>query len=92
MEQLKIQRSKVKIVREVVLGEEIDATLYEYIGFRVSELRKLANKSQKELGTELGLTRMSIINLERGRHGIMIKHLAKICEILNCKSSDILPF
>jgi len=92
MKQLKIQRTKVKIVREVIFDHEIEVGLYEYIGFRVSVLRKENKITQEKLGKELGLSRVSVINFERGRHGIMIKHLAKICELLNCKSSDILPF
>lgn len=64
----------------------------EYVGTRIKELRESKGYSQEELSNKLTLTRTSISNIETGRQRLNLKNIEMLCEALECKSSDILPF
>lgn len=81
---------KFKIKREVTVEEEVGYPMF--IAWRVKQLRKDANMNQEDFGKMMGLSRVSIVNIEKGRQALTMKNLYSICEELNIKSSQILPF
>jgi transcriptional regulator with XRE-family HTH domain len=65
-----------------MLKEEQDY-LYESIGNQIQKLRKKSRFSQEQLSKKLGLSRVSIVNIEKGRQHPSIHLLLEISRILN---------
>lgn len=61
------------------------------VGVNIRSLRKKAKLTQGELAGAINLTRPAICNIEIGKQGLTISGLLKICAVLKCKTSDILP-
>ena len=59
------------------------------VGMRIKELRK-GIMTQEKLAEELFLSVDSVANFENGRSTCMPEHVARICEIFNVKSLDLL--
>jgi transcriptional regulator with XRE-family HTH domain len=76
---------KVEIVTEQV-------SISTYIGHHIKELRKQKGLTQEELSEYIGVSRASIVNIEKGRQSATYKNLFLICKCLGIKSSDLLPF
>lgn len=83
MEKFTIKYTKV-VIEEVSFNK--------YIGIEVMLLRKKKGMTQEQLGNEIGLTRPSIINIEKGRQTITMKNLYLICNYFNIESKQIMPF
>lgn len=85
---------KLIIKKKVITYEfvEKEATLSEYVGYKIKQIRKTKNINQTELAKILGLTRASIVNIEAGRQNITIDKLSKLCRSLDINSNEILPF
>ena len=60
-----------------------ERSLYIHIGARVREARKARGMKQGALAECIGLTRTSIINLERGRQAVPLRELLDIAEWLD---------
>ena len=58
---------------------------------RLKELRNMAGISQDDLAFTVGLTRVSIANMESGEHGFTCMVLLKIAKALNVLPTDLLP-
>lgn len=65
--------------------------IYMEIGKRVQEQRKRKKYNQEQLATGIGLTRTSIVNIEKGRQCMTIENLLKCCAVLSCEPKDLLP-
>lgn len=81
---------KFTIKRKVVIEEEV--TYRKYISFKIEQLRKDRKLSQEDFAQTLGLSRTSIVNIEKGRQAVSVELLAIICDQFNIKSNTILPF
>jgi transcriptional regulator with XRE-family HTH domain len=71
-----------------------NSELYKTIGSLIEEARKSVNNkkiTQAELANHIGLTRTSIVNIERGKHRIQIHLLYKIASYLGVDLSKLLP-
>jgi len=62
-----------------------------YVGSRIQELREKNNYSQNELGKMIGLSRVSISNMEAGRQSISLKKLFLISSALKESIHRLLP-
>jgi DNA-binding XRE family transcriptional regulator len=62
-----------------------------HCGNAIFHLRKKLKYNQEELASAIGLTRTSVVNIEKGRQGMTVETLLKVCAVLKCKVSDILP-
>lgn len=65
--------------------------IYRDIGIRLSKCRKAKRISQEKLAKLVGLTRTSIIHIEKGRQKAPLDKLYHIAEILEEDIFDILP-
>lgn len=81
---------KFTIKRKVVIEEEV--TYVKYIGVMIKSLRIERGYTQESFANKLGLSRVSVVNIEKGRQVLSMKNLYLICDTLNVKSSKILPF
>lgn len=61
------------------------------IGGKIMNRRKKLNITQAQLGGAVGLTRTSVVNIEKGVQGITVYNLLKVCSILKSKPTDFLP-
>ena len=66
--------------------------LDEYVGTKIKELREAKGYTQDQLCNVLPFGRTSLSNIEIGRQKLILKNIEEICQALECKSSDILPF
>lgn len=63
----------------------------EYVGNEILKRRKSSGFSQQDVANYLGVTRVSIINIEAGRQGVTLDNLWKLCNLLHCTPNEILP-
>lgn len=62
-----------------------------FLGSRVRKNREKLRMTQQELADIVGLTRVSIVNVEAGRHGIPFIKLLTLCAVFRCAPNDLLP-
>ncbi len=64
---------------------------YRQFGRILAEARNKKNISQEVLARELGLTRTSITNIEKGRQPVQLHTLYHISQLLSVELKDLLP-
>lgn len=65
---------------------------YKEVGQRVREARKRANNmTQKALAMTVGLTRTSLVNIEKGRQKMLLHTFTDIATAIGANVSDLLP-
>lgn len=79
-----VVRQKTNVSREVSFDE--------FIAHRLKTCRLDDGMSQKQLAEKLGLSRVSVCNIESGKHGVNISTLKKYSDIFNLTSEEILGF
>lgn len=65
--------------------------LYSFVGVKIKSLRKEKNWTQDDIALLLGFTRVSVFNMESGKHRLTIDSLMKYCAIFGCTPNDLLP-
>lgn len=60
------------------------------VGFKIRYYRKIVGLNQSQLAEYVGLSRVSICNIEKGKQDPPIYKLARICAILNITPNDLL--
>lgn len=73
------------------MTEEIIDSFYKEIGIRVKELREKVGMKQEVLADSLGLTRASVINIEKGRHKPNLHTIIHISMLLDGTYQDLIP-
>lgn len=63
----------------------------KYIGEMITKLRASSGYCQDQIADFLGMTRSSLINIEKGRQRVQIDALWKLACVLNCAVSDFFP-
>jgi len=71
--------------------ENEEKLFYSWVGKKIILYRKKRKLTQKEFAKKLGLSRVSIVNIEKGRQTPPLFTYWKIAEILNVDPSEILP-
>jgi len=71
-------------------GEQ-EEQFYRDLGQRVLHARRKAGLTQQELSNALGMTRTSVVNIEKGRHKVLSFTLAALSQILKVEVSNLLP-
>jgi|GEM_PF-2225480 putative transcriptional regulator len=69
----------------------MDSSLPKYFGAKVKENRIRMGLTQIHLAQITGLTRVSIINMESGRHSPTLNGLMILCSCFGCQPNDLLP-
>jgi len=70
----------------------IDETDFDdLVGRRIRSLRVEQGMSQKELASRAGLSRVSVSNIEVGRHSLRVSRLYRFAKALSCEASELLP-
>lgn len=71
-------------------GDGYDA-LYEWVGGRLAQARRSAKLSQEVLASRVGLTRASIVNIERGRQRPPLHLLWQLAALCSVDPLSLLP-
>ena len=66
-------------------------SIAKYIGTKIREHREANGIKQEELGILLQLSRVSILNMENGRHRPSVDNLFLLCGIFKCQITDLFP-
>lgn len=64
---------------------------YTSLGENIKKARDEAKLTQQDLANAIGLSRVSIVNIEKGRQKPMPHHLEMMVRILHCSLEDIYP-
>lgn len=64
---------------------------YILLGENIKRAREIAKLTQLDLANALGLSRVSIVNIEKGRQRPMPHHLNMISTFLQCSIDEIFP-
>jgi transcriptional regulator with XRE-family HTH domain len=68
-----------------------DQLFYRQFGQLLAQVRRKKGKSQEFLADELGLSRTSITNIEKGRQPIQLHSLYRIARLLGVELKELLP-
>jgi len=74
-----------------MLDKEQQTEFYEKIGERIKEVRKLQEMNQDVLASALGISRVSLVNIEAGKQRVPLHVLLDICEALSVSLPDLVP-
>jgi transcriptional regulator with XRE-family HTH domain len=77
------QTFKIKTVME-------KEAINKVVGDRLKAVRKVMKFSQDDLSAAIGLTRTSVVNIEKGRQSLTIENLYKISEVFKINPMDLL--
>ena len=70
----------------------VDTTMvYPEIGKRIRCVRDLRKLTQEELAKRLGLSRVSVVNIEAGRQQTPVHRLYEIALLLDCDVDALMP-
>jgi DNA-binding XRE family transcriptional regulator len=72
------------------MQKEEQEYFYESIGNQIKKLRKKSRFSQDQLAKKLDLSRVSIVNIEKGRQHPSLHLLVEITRILNVNISSFI--
>lgn len=65
--------------------------LYQLIGDRVFQARRALELSQSEVARQVGINRVSIVNIEKGRQRAPVDLLWRIAEVLGIELAQLIP-
>ena len=74
-----------------VKAKAADQLFYRQFGRLLAEARRKKGISQELLADELGLSRTSITNIEKGRQPVQLHSLYCIARLLGVELKDLLP-
>jgi len=68
-------------------------SIYPEVGRRIREARNANTHqlTQQGLGDQIGLSRESIANIERGRQQVLLHHVLQIATVLGVPITDLVP-
>ena len=73
------------------MNSRVSKKLYSHVGKSIKKFRKVKKVSQGKLAEQVGLTRASITNIERGRQNVTLDTLWHIATILDVGIIELLP-
>ena len=68
-----------------------EGPFYQELGRRLHARRKAVPMTQENLAKEVGMTRTSITNIEKGRQKVLAHVLVELAEALNVPMGELLP-
>lgn len=71
--------------------EARESILYQQLGNTIRGLRQKHGIKQEDLASQVGLSRASIVNIEKGRHRPQLHILYELATVFQCDVCDLLP-
>jgi transcriptional regulator with XRE-family HTH domain len=66
-------------------------SFYQRLGARIRDRRRAKRITQEAMATHMGLTRTSIVNIEKGRQHLAVHQLVRMSDLLGCPPGDLIP-
>lgn len=63
-----------------------DMEIYRQLGRNIARLRNERGSTQAEIAAQIGLTRASLANIETGRQKVLMHHVFRLANALDCAS------
>lgn len=79
------------LILHSVKAKAADQLFYRQFGQLLAQVRRKKGMSQEFLADELGLSRTSITNIEKGRQPIQLHSLYRIARLLSVELKELLP-
>lgn len=73
------------------MREDAQKKIAEFIGKEISRFRERQDLRQEDMAKQVGLSRTSISNIERGEHVPTLWVLYRICQTLGVEVREVLP-
>ncbi|HTX80892.1 MAG TPA: helix-turn-helix transcriptional regulator [Streptosporangiaceae bacterium] len=64
---------------------------YTRLGEQIRGRRRAKQLTQEGVAAHMGLTRTSIVNIEKGRQHLAVHQLVRISDLLGCAPGDLIP-
>ncbi len=64
---------------------------YQKLGENLKEARIKSEKSQEALAKSMGLSRVTVVNIEKGRQKVMVHNLVEAANFLNVNIGSLIP-
>lgn len=68
-----------------------EAQYYQELGQRIQRVRRQQNLTQENLASLVGLSRTSVVNIERGRQKVLAHILVRLAAALKVGLADLAP-
>lgn len=68
-----------------------DKIIKQYIGHQIKERREKLGINQEGLADAIKLSRVSVLNMEQGKHGPKHGTMLLLCSIFECTPNDLYP-
>ena len=65
--------------------------MYETVGKRIRDTRKIAKLTQEGLATRVNLTRTSVTNIEKGRQKLLLHTLFELATAMKVPVAQLMP-
>jgi transcriptional regulator with XRE-family HTH domain len=75
-----------------VPNKDNELEFYQQLGESLKEARVKANKSQEALAQTMGLSRVTLVNIEKGRQKVQLHNLVEAANFLNVKLDDLIAY
>ena len=64
---------------------------YRRLGTSIRDRRRKQQITQEAMAAHMGLTRTSIVNIEKGRQHLAVHQLVRMSDLLGCAPGDLIP-
>ena len=64
---------------------------YRSLGISIRDRRRQQQITQEAMAAHMGLTRTSIVNIEKGRQHLAVHQLVRMSDLLGCAPGDLIP-
>lgn len=64
---------------------------YQHLGVSIREARINSGQSQEALAEAMGLSRVTVVNIEKGRQKVQVHNLVEAANFLNIDIAQLLP-
>jgi transcriptional regulator with XRE-family HTH domain len=68
-----------------------EQAFYERLGTLIRIRRKKRDLTQEKLAGDLGLTRTTMVNIEKGRQRLSVHQVVVLADILGCTTQELIP-
>lgn len=75
----------------IVLNKGNNLDFYQQLGEALKEARIKSGKSQDALAQSMGLSRVTVVNIEKGRQKVQVHNLVEAANFLNVDLSSLIP-
>ena len=85
-----MKKNKKKVI--IKIPETTDKKIKSTIGAKIKQVRMARGQSAERVAKKLGISRVALTHIENGRNNINCVKLWKLCCVLGCNPTELLPY